>query len=90
MAKVKHYMKSGRLECIDVIEQMLTPEEYRGFLKGNAIKYLYRAGDKGPSEEDLRKANDYTCRLSTGMWLTDYADDLKSAPAGQFCYDSTK
>ena len=32
-----HY-KRGKLEVIDVIEAFLTPEEYRGYIKGNNIK----------------------------------------------------
>jgi hypothetical protein len=37
------------IECIDVAEHW-------GFLLGNALKYLWRAGKKGPPVEDLRKA----------------------------------
>ncbi len=50
-----HYRLRG-VECIDVIRAMLTPEEYRGFLKGNVIKYDFRAGHKGPAEVDYDKA----------------------------------
>ena len=32
-----HY-NTGKIESIDYIEDMLTPEEYRGFIKGNIIK----------------------------------------------------
>jgi hypothetical protein len=34
-------------------------EEFLGFLRGNAIKYLARAGSKGPVREDLEKARHY-------------------------------
>ena len=34
-----HY-KVGGIETIDYIEAKLTPEEFRGYLKGNALKYL--------------------------------------------------
>lgn len=46
----KHYNEhpSG-VECIDVVEHMT-------FNLGNAVKYLWRAGKKGPTDEDLRKA----------------------------------
>ena len=37
------------IECIDVVEWL-------GFSIGNAIKYLWRAGKKGPADDDLRKA----------------------------------
>jgi len=42
-----HY-NDGGLECIEAIEAQLTPEEYRGYLKGNVAKYvLARKGIKG-------------------------------------------
>ena len=34
----------------------MTPDEIRGFCLGNAIKYLSRAGKKGLTTEDLKKA----------------------------------
>ena len=37
----------------------MTPEEYRGFLLGNVLKYLSRLGKKGPALEDARKARQY-------------------------------
>lgn len=53
-----HYT-SGGIECIDAIEAALTPEEARGFRKGNAMKYIWRAGKKGSYIEDLEKASWY-------------------------------
>lgn len=46
----KHYNNhpSG-IECIDVVR-------YMNFNRGNAIKYIWRAGDKGNEIEDLKKA----------------------------------
>lgn len=51
-----HYMAhpSG-VECITITEHM-------GFCVGNAIKYLWRAGLKGPTLEDLKKARWYIDR----------------------------
>lgn len=43
------------IECIDVVEHM-------GFNLGNAIKYLWRADEKGNALEDLRKAAWYVAR----------------------------
>jgi len=37
----------------------MTDAEFLGFLRGNAIKYLARAGAKGDEAEDLRKAQHY-------------------------------
>lgn len=50
-----HYT-SGEIECIDALRSALSEAEFRGFCKGNALKYLWRAGRKGCGEEDIRKA----------------------------------
>ena len=52
-----HY-QSGTIECIDAIEAQLTPEEFRGFLKGNVLKYMWRERMKG-GKETLQKAQWY-------------------------------
>jgi hypothetical protein len=57
-----HYITGG-IETIDFIRAKLTDEEYKGYLKGNAVKYLARAGVKGAEMQDLAKANWYTNRL---------------------------
>lgn len=49
-----HYTK-GHIECIDAIQAALTPEEFRGYCKGNAIKYCWRELHKG-QDESLKKA----------------------------------
>lgn len=43
------------VECIDVVEWM-------NFNRGNAMKYIWRAGEKGDEIEDLRKAAWYLNR----------------------------
>ena len=53
----KHY-NQGEIECIDAIRAALTPDEFRGYLKGNSLKYLWRADLKG-GLEDLQKAQWY-------------------------------
>ena len=55
----EHYQTDNGIECIDAIEAALTPEEFRGFCKGNALKYIWRAGRKGSALEDCRKAGWY-------------------------------
>lgn len=43
----KHYKLPGlNIESIDVLRSVLTPEEFKGFCRGNALKYLIRAGKK--------------------------------------------
>jgi len=56
-----HY-KTGAIECIDAIKSALTEEEYRGYLKGNIIKYTWRERMKG-AKESLQKAAWYLERL---------------------------
>ena len=56
-----HYDASS-IECIDAIEAQLTPEEFRGYLKGNVAKYMWRERQKGGTES-LKKAKWYLSRL---------------------------
>ena len=59
----QHYQKGG-VECIDAIEASMTEEAFKGFLKGNCIKYLYRYENKNGAV-DLKKAQWYLSRLLT-------------------------
>lgn len=43
-------------ECIKVLKAWLSADEYRGFLKGNAIKYLCRLGKKDEPSKEIGKA----------------------------------
>lgn len=58
-----HYKGHG-LECIDAIKAQMTPEEFRGYLRGNVIKYTWRMNQKGDPVENARKANWYLDRLT--------------------------
>lgn len=58
----RHYDKNG-VECIDWIRMCLTPEEFRGYLKGNSLKYLWRNEHKGDPVQDLGKAGWYVDKL---------------------------
>jgi hypothetical protein len=64
------YYDAGGIETLDVIRAKLTPEQYRGYLMGNAIKYLCRANYKGSTQRDLEKAANYT------RWLKDLEQDV--------------
>lgn len=59
--KPAHY-NQGPIECIDAMKIVLTPEEFRGYLKGNVFKYLWREKDKN-GIEDLHKGREYYDRL---------------------------
>ena len=49
-----HYTQ-GAIECIGAIQAALTAEEFRGYSKGNAMKYIRRERHKGGTES-LEKA----------------------------------
>jgi len=55
----KHYMLFENMEAIQAIEQLLTPQEYLGYLKGCELKYRLRAGKKEHITEDIHKALQY-------------------------------
>lgn len=57
-----HY-KDMPMQPWDVMQAVLTPEEFRGFLKGNIIKYSMRAGRKDGSD-DAGKAQHYRQKLA--------------------------
>ena len=58
-----HYTAGG-VECIDALQAALSPDEFRGFLKGNVLKYLWREAGKNGTE-DLLKAQWYLNKLLT-------------------------
>ena len=60
----EHY-RQGEIECIDAIEAALTPEEFRGFCKGNVLKYVWRERHKDGAS--LAKAGWYIQRLLAKM-----------------------
>ena len=58
----EHYCKGG-IECIDAIKASMTEEAFKGFLKGNVMKYVYRYESKDKPLQDLQKAKWYLERL---------------------------
>jgi hypothetical protein len=50
-----HY-KAGGIEAIDYIQAKLSPKEFAGYCRGNALKYISRAGRKDSVEQEVRKA----------------------------------
>lgn len=58
------YYKQGNIECIDALKDVMSPEEFKGFLRGNVIKYVWRTNKKN-GVEDLKKAQWYLTRLIT-------------------------
>lgn len=56
-----HYTQGG-IETIDAIRAALTPEEFRGYCKGNMIKYIWRERHKG-GNQSLAKSAWYNAQL---------------------------
>ena len=55
-----HYQGDG-IECIDAIRAALGTDGFIAYCRGNAIKYSWRAGKKGPNAaEDMGKAAVYS------------------------------
>lgn len=69
-----HYVGDSGIECIEAIEAQLTAEEFRGFLKGNIAKYVWRERHKG--KDSLKKAAWYLDRLNKLDAIMAVADDL--------------
>jgi hypothetical protein len=56
-----HY-QSKSIQPWDAMQAWMTPDQFKGFLWGNVIKYIARWQDKG-GVEDLRKARHYMDKL---------------------------
>jgi hypothetical protein len=63
VGKPKHY-NSGNIECIEAIEESMSSHAFKGYLKGNCMKYLWRYDYKGKQVEDLQKAGWYLNKLT--------------------------
>lgn len=61
-----HYTH-GDIECIEAIEAALGATGFVDYCKGNAIKYLWRAGLKWDAKEDLQKAAWYANRAANTL-----------------------
>lgn len=57
-----HYKSLGEFQPWDVLRHWLTAEEYRGWMKGNAIVYLAREKQKG-GDQDIGKAAHHLQKL---------------------------
>ena len=69
-----HYQGAGGLEAIDVIEAFLGVEGAYYYCRGNALKYELRAGAKGNTAQDHRKAAWYA-EHAASLW-----EQMKETP----------
>lgn len=57
--KGNHYLIFKGLEALGVIKNSLSFEEFRGFVKGNILKYQLRLGKKDLIENETKKIKYY-------------------------------
>lgn len=70
----QHY-KECLIEPFYLMADLLTVEEFIGFIKGNTIKYAMRAPFKGQSEKDLEKYKYYSSLLQYVLPLKKRVED---------------
>lgn len=63
-----HYQKEGKKECIEYIRMVLGTKGAIFFCLGNAMKYIYRCGNK-PNEDVERE-------LQKIRWYEDKAEEI--------------
>jgi hypothetical protein len=63
---VVHY-SHGDIECIDAIKESMPQEQWRGYLKGQVLKYLWRLDYKGKAKTDCSKAQWYLTLLENEL-----------------------
>ncbi|MEJ8786081.1 DUF3310 domain-containing protein [Peptoniphilus sp. HCN-40583] len=73
-----HYVLEDGSDSMDVVAKILGREQFKGFLRGNALKYLIRYELKS-GIDDLKKALDYIERL------VELEEEPESAEAGEPC-----
>ena len=37
-----HYAKGGGIECVEAIKASMSSDAFKGYLKGNVMKYVWR------------------------------------------------
>ena len=65
--KSPNHYTAGGIEVKTVMKAKLSGEEFKGYCKGNILKYLMRAPHKGAEKQDYQKAAEYM------RWLTEEA-----------------
>lgn len=60
-----HY-QSKEIQPWDAMEAWMSKEQFIGFLRGNALKYIARCDDKG-GVDDIKKARHYLDKLIETM-----------------------
>lgn len=58
-----HYQVAGIPEAIEIMQGLMTKEQFEGFLWGNILKYAYRYGRKGDKKDTAGKIEWYAKKL---------------------------
>lgn len=53
------YYEKSAMQPLEVMQRLMTKEQFKGFLFGNCIKYRMRFEQKGQRDSDLYKARQY-------------------------------
>jgi len=74
-----HY-QTAEVQFIEIAQMYLSPEGFKGLLKGNALKYLLRGPHKGTEDKDYEKASQYCtwlCQAQRGEKINPRAGEKK-------------
>jgi hypothetical protein len=53
------YYEKSAMQPLEVMQRIMIPEQFKGFILGNCIKYRMRCDNKGQHDSDLYKARQY-------------------------------
>lgn len=59
-AKTSTHYQVGTKQPIEIMQEIMTPEEFQGFCRGNVIKYSLRLGHKDAAVKEAAKIEQYS------------------------------
>ena len=59
-AKTSTHYQVGSKQPIEIMQEIMTPEEFQGFCRGNVIKYSLRLGHKDAAVKEAAKIEQYS------------------------------
>ena len=62
-AKDAMHYQVGRIQPIELMQDVMTPEQLKGFLRGNIMKYVLRLGYKDDELKEAEKIKAYASML---------------------------
>lgn len=58
-AEAANHYQVGSKQPIEIMQEVMTPDEFRGYLRGNVIKYALRLGHKDEVSKEAQKIQQY-------------------------------